>query len=315
MIECIELTKRYGEKTAVNSLNLMIEDGKITVLIGPSGCGKSTTIRMLNRLIEPDEGDILYNGKHIRDYQPEALRRSIGYVIQNTGLFPHWTVEENICTVPRLLGWDKEKQKKRAEEMLTLVGLKPETYSHKYPAQLSGGEAQRVGVARALAADPPVILMDEPFGATDPITRARLQTEFLEIQKKLKKTVVFVTHDMEEAISLADSIAIMESGKLIMHKKTEEILTEEENPFIRDFIGTDSSIKRLARYSIKEIAKKHTEDKNQYPVIEETATIKDALALLLKSGTEKLRIKTAEGKTAGTISLADIRELAKNNAN
>ena len=252
MIELKNVTKKYGEKTAVDSLSLKMEEGDITVIIGPSGCGKTTTLRMINRLISPSDGAILVEGEDVKDTNVESLRRRIGYVIQNVGLFPHMTVSKNISTVPRLLGWPKEDRSKRVEELLDLVGLNPEDYRDKFPRQLSGGEAQRIGVARALAANPPILLMDEPFGAVDPLNREVLQGEFLKIQKKLRKTVVFVTHDLDEAIRMADKILVMKDGQVVQYGSPEEILSNPADKFVRDFVGTNRALKRLSRFSIDE---------------------------------------------------------------
>lgn len=253
MIRLEGVTKRYGETLAVDRLTLEVGEGEVCVLIGPSGCGKTTTLRMINRLIEPTSGRILVNGKDIRSVRPEELRRGIGYAIQSVGLFPHLTVEENITTVPRLLGWDRERVRTRVEELLTLVGLDSSEYRSKYPRELSGGEAQRVGVARALAADPPALLMDEPFGAVDPITRERLQAEFLRIQRELHKTVVFVTHDTDEAICLADRIALMRDGRLHQYDTPENLLDHPADKYVHDFIGADRALKRLGRVEVASV--------------------------------------------------------------
>lgn len=247
MIRLENVTKRYGETLAVSGLSLEVPDGEVCVLIGPSGCGKTTTLRMINRLIEPTSGRILVGGRDVTSVSPEELRRGLGYAIQSVGLFPHLTVGDNIVTVPKLLGWDRERMDARARELLTLVGLDPDEYPGKYPRQLSGGEAQRVGVARALAADPPVLLMDEPFGAVDPLNRERLQDEFARIQRELRKTVVFVTHDVDEAIRLADRIALMRGGRLQQYDTPEELLDHPANKFVHDFMGADRALKRLGR--------------------------------------------------------------------
>ena len=253
MIRLEEVTKVYGETTAVNKLSFEVAEGDICVLIGPSGCGKTTTLRMINRLVEPTSGSISVNGRDTRDIRPEQLRLSIGYAIQSVGLFPHMTVAQNIAVVPRLLNWDKTRIQKRVEELLSLVSMSVDAYSNKYPFELSGGEAQRIGVARALAADPPVLLMDEPFGAVDPLTRERLQSQFLRIQQSLKKTVILVTHDLDEAIRMADRIAIMQSGELIQLDRPEIVLSKPANRFVRDFVGADRALKRLSRIPIRKV--------------------------------------------------------------
>src|SRR5437773_5028596 len=214
-VEFRSVTKRYGDTVAVDGLSFAIPAGRICVLVGPSGCGKTTSLRMVNRLIEPTSGEILIDGENVLQGDPTELRRRIGYVIQQTGLFPHQTVADNIATVPRLLGWPKQRTRARVEELLDLIGLDPARVRDRYPAQLSGGERQRVGVARAMAAEPPVMLMDEPFGAVDPIVRDRLQNEFLRIQRDQGTTVLFVTHDVDEAIKLGDRAAVMRGGKLV----------------------------------------------------------------------------------------------------
>lgn len=245
MIEYRNVTKRFGELTAVNNLNLSIEKGSITMLIGPSGCGKTTSLKMVNRLIEPDEGDIFIDGESIFNLDPVELRRSIGYVIQEIGLFPHYSVFDNIAIVPRLRKWDENKTKERVHEVLEMVTL-DSSYANKYPRQLSGGERQRVGLARALAADPEILLMDEPFGAIDPINRLVLQEALLEIQEEIKKTIVFVTHDINEAIKLGDRIAIMNKGSLIQYDTVVEILSNPANEFVENLLGQDRQLKALS---------------------------------------------------------------------
>ena len=253
MIRLENVTKRYDGTTAVDGLTLEVAAGEVCVLIGASGCGKTTTLRMINRLIEPTSGTILVDERDVMDRSPEELRRSMGYVIQSVGLFPHITVADNILTVPKLLGWDRGRMDVRARDLLQLVGLDPGEYGGKYPRQLSGGEAQRVGVARALAADPPVLLMDEPFGAVDPLTRERLQAEFARIQRELRKTVVFVTHDVDEAIRLADRIAVMRDGRLQQYGTPERILDHPANTFVHDFMGSDRALKRLGRVQVDSV--------------------------------------------------------------
>jgi osmoprotectant transport system ATP-binding protein len=255
MIKLANATKKYGGVAAVDSLSLEVNKGDVCVLIGPSGCGKSTVIKLINRMLEPTSGSIYIDGKNVNSFKPEILRRQIGYVIQSTGLFPHMTVGENVAVVPVLLAWDKNKIAVRVDELLQLIGLEPEKYKNKYPHELSGGEAQRVGVARALAADPKILLMDEPFGAVDPLNKEKLHAEFVRIQKELKKTVVFVTHFIDEAIRLADRIAVMKSGKLVQYDTPENLLAYPANEFIHDFIGADRSLKRLLRFYAKHFMK------------------------------------------------------------
>ena len=255
MIRLEQVIKLYGETTAVDGLSLEVTRGEVCVLIGPSGCGKTTTLRMVNRLIEPTSGSIFIDGEDTSRIRPEKLRQSIGYAIQSVGLFPHMTVAANIAVVPELLHWEKQSIATRTEELLGLVGLPYAEYVGKYPHQLSGGEAQRIGVARALAADPPMLLMDEPFGAVDPLTRERLQAQFVRIQQDLRKTVILVTHDLDEAIRLADRIAIMEAGRLVQHDTPETILSRPANKFVHDFVGTDRALKRLSRIGIADFVK------------------------------------------------------------
>jgi osmoprotectant transport system ATP-binding protein len=248
MIQLEALTKRYPNQSvpAVDALDLAIPRGEIVMLVGPSGCGKTTTLEMINRLIEPTSGRIILEGEDVTHGDVDQLRRRIGYAIQQIGLFPHRTIGRNVATVPRLLGWDKDRTRARVDELLTLVGLDPDEYRERYPNQLSGGQRQRVGVARAMAADPPVMLMDEPFGATDPITRNRLQREFLSIQQDIGKTIVFVTHDIDEAITLGDRIAILQEGAHIAQYATpEDILSAPSNDFVSDFLGGGVLFKRL----------------------------------------------------------------------
>jgi len=233
------VTKVYGRHVAVDNLNLKVAEGEFVVLIGPSGCGKTTTLKMVNRLIEPTSGAIYVRGKNVRDISGVALRREIGYVIQQIGLFPNMTIAQNVDLVPRLLGWDKEQRKRRVRELLELVGMDYEIYAHRYPAELSGGQQQRVGVLRALAAEPPLILMDEPFGALDPITREALQDELKNLQSKLLKTIIFVTHDIDEALKLADRIVLMKDGRVVQAASPEELLRNPADDFVASFIGKD----------------------------------------------------------------------------
>src|SRR3954466_10520593 len=243
------VTKRYGgsERPAVDDLSLTIPAGEICVLIGPSGGGKTTAMKLVNRLISLTEGDITIDGQSVMKLDPVELRRGIGYVIQQIGLFPHMTIEANVATVPKLVGWDRERTRARARELLELVGLDPGEYAKRYPAQLSGGQRQRVGLARAMAVDPPLMLMDEPFGAIDPITRERLQNDFLRLHREVRKTVIFVTHDIDEAIRMGHRIAILrEGGKLAQYGTPEEILAAPADDFVADFVGADRGLKRLA---------------------------------------------------------------------
>ncbi|RCG23754.1 ATP-binding cassette domain-containing protein [Streptomyces diacarni] len=247
MIRFENVTKRYPDGTvAVEGLSLEVAEGELVTLVGPSGCGKTTTMKMVNRLIEPTQGRILVAGEDIAGVEPVELRRRMGYVIQQTGLFPHRTVLDNTATVPHLLGWPKARRRERARELLDLVGLDPAVFGDRYPDQLSGGQRQRVGVARALAADPPVLLMDEPFGAVDPVVREHLQTEFLRLQSRLHKTVLFVTHDIEEAVRLGDRIAVYGEGRIEQFDRPATVLGAPASPYVADFVGADRGLKRLS---------------------------------------------------------------------
>ena len=255
MIRLEAVTKEFGDgQVAVDHLSLEVPEGDLCVLVGPSGCGKTTTMKMVNRLIEPTSGRIFLEGKDVTHEDPVTLRRRIGYVIQQVGLFPHLTIGDNIGTVPRLLGWDRARIRARTHELLELVGLEPDRYIRRYPHELSGGQRQRVGVARALAADPPVLLMDEPFGAIDPITRARLQGEFIRLQAEVRKTIIFVTHDLEEAVRLGDRIAILaEGGRLEQYDTPGHILGHPASSFVADFVGADRGLKRLSVTPIRDV--------------------------------------------------------------
>jgi osmoprotectant transport system ATP-binding protein len=255
-LEFREATKVYGgsPEPAVDALSLEVPAGEICVLVGPSGCGKTTAMRMVNRMIGITSGDILLDGRSVTARRPSELRREIGYAIQQVGLFPHMTVAGNIATVPRLLGWDKRRIASRVDELLDLVSLDAAETRDRYPGQLSGGQRQRVGVARALAVDPPLMLMDEPFGAIDPINRERLQNEFLRLQEEIRKTVVFVTHDIDEAIKMGDRIAVMQAGgRLAQYAPPAELLSEPANEFVEDFVGADRALKRLSLQRVREV--------------------------------------------------------------
>ncbi|KAA0021462.1 ABC transporter ATP-binding protein [Antrihabitans cavernicola] len=271
------VTKRYPnqKQPAVDNVNLTIPAGEIVVFVGPSGCGKTTTMRMINRLIEPSSGTITIGGKDALSIDPNELRRGIGYSIQQAGLFPHLTIAKNVATVPGLIGWDKQKIKARTDEMLDLVGLDPDMYRDRYPRQLSGGQQQRVGVARALAADPPVLLMDEPFGAVDPITRGLLQDELMRLQSELGKTIVFVTHDFNEAVKLGDRIAVLGNQSAIMQYDTPEaILANPANDMVAGFVGADASLKQLTLTRVRDV------DLIQCPTVTEGDSVDELRTLL-----------------------------------
>ena len=255
VLEFRDVTKRYaaGARPAVDTLSLTVPAGEVCVLVGPSGCGKTTALKMVNRLIEPTSGEILIDGRGVRDRDPAALRREVGYVIQQVGLLPHLTIAANVATVPKLLGWDKERIRSRVRELLELIGLDPDEFSGRYPAQLSGGQQQRVGLARALAADPPVMLMDEPFSAVDPITRERLQNDFLRLHRVVPKTVVFVSHDIDEAVKMADRIAVMRDGHLVQFAPPAELLANPVDDFVADFVGSDRALKSLSLTRLEDV--------------------------------------------------------------
>jgi osmoprotectant transport system ATP-binding protein len=255
-LELRNVSKRYPgqDSSAVEELSLTVPAGQICVLVGPSGCGKTTLMRMINRMIEPSSGEILLDGRSVADISPHRLRREIGYAIQQVGLFPHLKIKDNVAIVPKLLGWDRERIRQRVDDLLQLVQLDPHDMRDRYPAQLSGGQQQRVGVARALAADPPLMLMDEPFGAIDPINRERLQNEFLRLQGEIGKTIVFVTHDIDEAIKMGDKIAVLKRGGVLAQYATPaELLSYPADDFVKDFVGADRALKRLALQRVRDI--------------------------------------------------------------
>lgn len=303
--------KAYGDKKAVDNFSLEVPEGELLVLIGPSGCGKTTSLKMINRLVEPSSGSVFVDGRDVSRVPVTELRRHIGYVIQQVGLFPHMTVADNVAAVPKLLKWDKPRIASRVEELLDLVGLPSGEYADAWPSRLSGGEAQRVGVARALAADPPILLMDEPFGAVDPLTREVLQREFIRIQSTLGKTVVLVTHDLDEAIRLGDRIAVMNEGHLVAAAAPGELLMDAD-PFIRDFTGEDRALRRLARLSVGEAIG------NATPIgaistagsVRTDATLKEALSMMLEAGESSLEAVSPAGRPMGTLTLGDLLESA-----
>jgi osmoprotectant transport system ATP-binding protein len=275
------LTKSFpGQREpAVDNLTLDIPEGEIVILVGPSGCGKTTTMKMINRIIEPTSGRILLDGEDVTNANPDLLRRRIGYVIQQIGLFPHMTIADNIATVPRLLGWDKRRIAERVDELLETVGMEPGMYRSRYPKELSGGQRQRVGVARAMSADPDVMLMDEPFGAIDPITRERLQNEFLRLQEKIKKTIIFVTHDIDEAIKMGDRIAILrEQSHIAQYDTPERILVNPADDFVADFIGSGASLKRLSLSRVRDV------ELHDWPTVREDATHEEVRRTIQDSG-------------------------------
>ncbi|MBO8128076.1 MAG: betaine/proline/choline family ABC transporter ATP-binding protein [Peptococcaceae bacterium] len=314
MIKLENVTKIFpgSKQPAVDRLNLEVPEGEVCVLVGPSGCGKTTTMKMINRLIEPSEGKIYINGTDTATVNPIKLRLDIGYVIQEIGLFPHLTIAENIATVPREKRWPADRIRARVDELLDLVGLDPEIYRNRKPSDLSGGQRQRVGVARAMAADPPILLMDEPFGAVDPITRAHLQNEFIRIQEQMKKTIIFVTHDIDEAIKMGDKIAVMRDGKLIQYDTPDNLLSQPADDFVAALVGRNRSIKRLHLIKVRDVVLneiptvkpldpvdtvKQVFEGSKYRVV---MVVNDAHRLMGVIGPEKLK-RYGDGVTAGDI--------------
>jgi osmoprotectant transport system ATP-binding protein len=306
------VTKRYAgeERPAIDDLSLSIPAGEICVLIGPSGGGKTTALKMINRLISITEGDITVDGTSVNGLEKTELRRGMGYVIQQIGLFPHMTVDENVATVPRLLRWDKARTRARGRELLELVGLEPDQHGSRYPSQLSGGQRQRVGLARAMAADPHVMLMDEPFGAIDPITRERLQDDFLRLHREIRKTVVFVTHDIDEAIKMGDRICILrEGGRLAQYDTPEAILSGPADDFVARFVGSDRGLKRLALRRLEEVELQPLAADGGLPECESTTTLRDALSLMLTEGTTGVVVKSPDGTPRGVLTFDVVSRL------
>jgi len=311
-LELRHVSKRYpGQREpAIGDLSFTVPAGEVCVLVGPSGSGKTTAMRLINRMVPLSGGDILLGGRSVLDREPRELRREIGYVIQQIGLFPHQTVAENIATVPRLLGWPRERVQKRVQELLVLIDLDPGEMASRYPAQLSGGQRQRVGVARALAADPPLMLMDEPFGAIDPINRMKLQDEFLALQQKVKKTVVFVTHDIDEAIKMGDRIAILrEGGVLAQYDTPRAILARPADDFVAQFVGADRGIKRLSLTTLAEIRLLAPDGRAPSRTLPERASVKDALSMLLTAHGEPLGVLDGDQEVKGLVTLSHLERL------
>jgi len=338
MIQYKDVVVKYQDQQALKGINLSIPRGKVTVLIGPSGCGKSTTLRSLNRLVPIQSGSIFLQGRPIEEYEKTNLRRGMGYAIQNVGLIPHFTVLENILLVPRLLGWEQERKRARGQELLSLIGLDPAVYGGKFPQELSGGEAQRVGVARALGADPPLLLLDEPFGAVDPLKREELQDEFVRIQRRLKKTVLFVTHDLDEALRLADYLVIMKEGQILQADSPKNILQNPSQNFVSDFLGPDRAIKGLILYTADQVMspapqgpvsswkgpslstwlnpepwkfkeEKRGKDIPKSQLIFPHSSVKEIMARLLTLGLQALPVVNEDGGLMGEVSFQKIGEL------
>jgi osmoprotectant transport system ATP-binding protein len=312
------LTRQFPNepRPAVDQVSFEVEDGAFVVLLGPSGCGKTTLLKMINRLYEPTGGRVLVGGVDARSLRVTELRRRIGYAIQQTGLFPHMRIEQNIAVVPRLLGWAQPRIDARIDELLDLVGL-PRAYRTRYPRQLSGGEQQRVGLARALAADPAIMLMDEPFGAIDAITRTRLQDELADIQSKLRKTIIFVTHDVEEALRLADKIIIMRDGTIVQYDTPLGIITRPRDTFVRDLTGADDMLRRLSLISVRDALATRGHGNGVAPngaspsaALSPDDNLRDALSLLLRAGAELLPVVGPQGEWLGELSFEDLRALS-----
>ncbi len=314
MIEFERVVKDFaGGVRAVDNLDLIVEKGEISVLIGPSGCGKTTSMRLVNRLLPLTSGRITVDGRDIREIAPEDLRRKIGYAIQQIGLFPHMTVGQNVAVVPRLLGWEETRIRKRVDALLELVGLDPDVHREVYPRQLSGGQQQRVGVARALGADPPIMLMDEPFGAVDPITRAVLQDEFLQIQATIAKTVVFVTHDIDEAIKMGDRIGVMREGKLVQYDTPQDLLARPSDEFVRAFVGADRELKRLGLVRVRDVMSAPDGEPPEpgEDAVPEHASLRDALSALVGRAFGETPVVDADGRVCGVITLEALRAVMR----
>jgi osmoprotectant transport system ATP-binding protein len=309
MITFEKVTRRFGDRVAVDALDLQIRAGEIVILVGPSGCGKTTTLRMINRLVEPSEGRILIDDVDTASLKPEELRRGIGYVIQQVGLFPHQTVADNVATVPRLLGWDRARIAARVEELLDLVGLPAAEYARRHPSELSGGQRQRVGVARALGADPPILLMDEPFGAIDPVVRLRLQHELLRLQSVVRKTIVFVTHDIDEAVRLGDRVALFaDGGHLMQYDTPAELLLHPRTGFVEEFLGDNLLLRRLALLPLRDLTLSRDGARPQAEVAA-TASLRDALDATLRSSDGRVAV-VDDTEWLGTLDADAIREAA-----
>lgn len=312
------VVKRYGAggRAAVDDCSLTVEEGQFVVLLGPSGCGKTTLLKMVNRIIEPTSGHIQVNGTDIHAISETDLRRHIGYVIQQIGLFPHMSIEDNIAVVPRLLHWDKRRTSERVGSLLDLVGLPPAEYRKRRPRQLSGGQQQRVGIARAMAADPPILLMDEPFGAIDAITRARLQDELLRIQNQVHKTVLFVTHDVEEALKMADLLVVMRDGRILQADSPRTILAHPADPFVARLVGAGDALRQLSLVPVTEVMRpldgaRPASANGDGHTIGDKESAREALALLIGGAARSLTVVGDDGRTLGTVSLDDVHASAE----
>lgn len=305
MIEFEHVSKSFQGEAAVSDLSLNIKEGEFAVLIGTSGSGKSTTLKMINRLVEHDSGRIRFAGEEIRSFDAKTLRRRMGYAIQSIGLFPHWSVAQNIATVPQLLKWPKARISARIDELLDLLGLEAAQFRDRYPHQLSGGQQQRVGVARALAADPEVLLMDEPFGALDPVTRGALQQEIIRIHQLLGRTIVLVTHDIDEALTLADRIVLMDNGRVIQQGTPLELLTRPATDFVRDFFGrSELGVRLLSLHRVADRVRTH--ERLAGEAISETVTLREALSLFVDRKCQQLPVVNQQGEPCGVLHFSDL---------
>lgn len=312
MITLENLTKTFTQKNgialnAVDNVSLNVPEGEMCVLLGPSGCGKSTTLKMINRLIPASSGRILINGEDTSTQDTVTLRRNIGYVIQQIGLFPNMTIEENITVVPRMLGWDKKRCHARATELMGMVALEPKTFLHRYPREMSGGQQQRIGVIRALAADPPVLLMDEPFGAVDPINREVIQNEFLDMQRQLKKTVMLVSHDIDEALKLGDRIAVFGQGKIVQCASPDELLAKPANEFVGSFVGQDRTLKRLLLVQAGDVT-----DQQPTITVRRTTPLADAFGMMDENDMRSITVVDNDGKPLGFVKRREARGVSGN---
>ncbi|MEJ7139422.1 ABC transporter ATP-binding protein [Amphibiibacter pelophylacis] len=315
MIEFEHVVKRYSGRTVIPDLSLRLEQGRITVVIGASGSGKSTLLKMVNRLEERDGGEIRFQGRDIRSFGVEDLRRRMGYAIQSNGLFPHWTVARNIATVPRLLGWPPERIRARVDELLEMLDLPPAQYRSRHPHQLSGGQQQRVGVARAMAADPEILLMDEPFGALDPVTRASLQHEVRRLHQRLGKTILLITHDIDEALFLADHLILLDQGRILQQGSPQDILSQPASDAVRDFLGRDDlGLRHLALRPVSAVMRPVGDLPPDSVDIADSATLRQALSLLLASRCEWLRVCDAAGQAVGQLHALDVLGLRTDHA-
>ncbi|REJ10388.1 ABC transporter ATP-binding protein [Halobacillus trueperi] len=307
MIEFNDVTKIYGgDVKAIDDISMTVEDGEFVILLGPSGCGKTTLLRMVNQLESISQGDIKIQGQNVREMDKIKMRRNTGYVIQSNGLFPNMTIEDNTMIVPDLLGWDRKKKKDRFNYLMDLVGLNPDDYRKRFPHELSGGQQQRVGVARAMAADPPVMLMDEPFGALDPIIREKVQDEFLAIQKEVKKTILFVSHDIDEAVRMGDKIALLRDGKVQQFDRPSELLIRPNNDFVSDFVGKDRVLRSMSLYSVEDLVttfglKNKEETITDTKEISIDTSLRIAISMLLNQEADQLVIVDRQGQAKGSL--------------